>query len=221
MLDYALEFDMVTKNVSREFTMENKPKQEIDEDSADAHIPFTEEEMNKLWENLGVVPYVDLVIIQAYTGLRPQEMGLIKIDNVDLTNHKFIGGMKTNAGINRTVPIQPRLYDMIVSWYDKAIEIGSEYLFFVPFKEPKNKKFSKLSYHNYYARFVKVRDALNLNPEHKPHDPRKHFITMAKKYKVDEYAIKYIVGHRINDLTEDVYTEREDSWLLEEVQKIK
>ena len=42
-----------------------------------------------------------------------------------------------------------------------------------------------------------------------------------KKYKVDEYAIKYIVGHRINDLTEDVYTEREDSWLLEEVQKIK
>ena len=221
MLDYALEFDMVTKNVSREFTMENKPKPEIDEDSADAHIPFTEEEMNKLWGNLGVVPYVDLVIIQVYTGLRPQEMGLIKIDNVDLTNHKFIGGMKTNAGINRTVPIHPRIYDMIVSWYDKAIEIGSEYLFFVPFKEPKNKKFSKLSYHNYYARFVKVRDALNINPEHKPHDPRKHFITMAKKYKVKKYEIKYIVGHRINDLTEDVYTEREDSWLLKKKKKIK
>ena len=62
---------------------------------------------------------------------------------------------------------------------------------------------------------------MELNPEHKPHDPRKHFITMAKKYKVDEYAIKYIVGHSITDLTENVYTDREDSWLLEEMQKIK
>lgn len=221
MLDYALEFDMVTKNVSREFTMEDKPKTEIAEDSTDAHIPFTEEEMHKLWENLDTVPYVDLVIIQAYTGLRPQEMGLIRIDSVDLTNRKFIGGMKTNAGTNRTVPIHPRIYDMIVSWYNKAIEVGSEYLLFVPFKDPKKKKFSKLSYHNYYARFTKVRDTLELNPEHKPHDPRKHFITMAKKYKVDEYAIKYIVGHSITDLTENVYTDREDSWLLEEMQKIK
>ena len=111
--------------------------------------------------------------------------------------------------------------DMIVSWYNKAIEVGSEYLLFVPVKDPKKNKFSKLSYHNYYARFTKVRDTLELNPEHKPHDPRKHFITMAKKYKVDEYAIKYIVGHSITDLTENVYTDREDSWLLEEIQKIK
>lgn len=52
------------------------------------------------------------------------------------------------------------------------------------------------------------------------HD-RKTFITLAKKYKVDEYAIKYIVGHQINDITEKTYTEREFSWLVEEIEKIK
>lgn len=56
---------------------------------------------------------------------------------------------------------------------------------------------------------------------HKPHDGRKTFITLAKKYNVDEYAIKYIVGHSISDLTERVYTDREIDWLKAEMEKIK
>lgn len=43
---------------------------------------------------------------------------------------------------------------------------------------------------------------------------------MAKKYNVDEYAIKYLVGHSINDLTEKVYTDREIRWLKNEINKI-
>lgn len=43
---------------------------------------------------------------------------------------------------------------------------------------------------------------------------------MAKKYKVDEYAIKYMVGHAINDITEKVYTQREVGWLIEELEKV-
>ena len=44
---------------------------------------------------------------------------------------------------------------------------------------------------------------------------------MAKKYGVDEYAIKYIVGHAIPDITERVYTKRENSWLSAEIEKIQ
>jgi hypothetical protein len=47
------------------------------------------------------------------------------------------------------------------------------------------------------------------------------FVTSTKKYGVDEYAIKYIVGHKISDLTEKVYTKREFDWLKEEIEKIK
>lgn len=56
---------------------------------------------------------------------------------------------------------------------------------------------------------------------HRPHDGRKHFVTMAKKYGVDEYAIKYMVGHKISDITEKVYTQREFEWLKDEIEKIK
>lgn len=44
---------------------------------------------------------------------------------------------------------------------------------------------------------------------------------MAKAAGVDEYAIKYIVGHVITDITEKVYTERDIDWLTMEMKKIK
>ena len=67
----------------------------------------------------------------------------------------------------------------------------------------------------------RIRDELKLNPNHRPHDGRTHFVTMAKRYGVDEYAIKYMVGHKISDITEKVYTRREFAWLREEIEKIK
>ena len=52
-------------------------------------------------------------------------------------------------------------------------------------------------------------------------DGRKHFVTKCKDAKVDEYAIKYMVGHKISDITEKVYTAREFEWLRTEIEKIK
>ena len=42
-------------------------------------------------------------------GWRPQELGLIELEKVDLENWEITGGMKTKAGTNRTVPIHPRI----------------------------------------------------------------------------------------------------------------
>ena len=50
---------------------------------------------------------------------------------------------------------------------------------------------------------------------------RKMAVKLAKRYGVDEYAIKYMVGHKISDITEKVYTKREFEWLKEEIEKIK
>ena len=79
----------------------------------------------------------------------------------------------------------------------------------------------KLTYDKYRHRFDKIVEQLKLNEQHRPHDPRNHFITIAKKYKVDEYAIKYMVGHEIQDITEKVYTKRDPEWLKSEIEKIK
>lgn len=64
--------------------------------------------MNKLWNNLYDVDYVDVLLIQCYSGWRPQELGLLKMENVDLENWVIVGGMKTDAGKDRVVPIHPK-----------------------------------------------------------------------------------------------------------------
>ena len=78
-----------------------------------------------------------------------------------------------------------------------------------------------MTYDKYRHRFDDICQALKLNPEHRAHDPRVQFITMAKRYGVDEYAVKYMVGHQIKDVTEAIYTKRKPEWLQTEIRKIK
>ena len=219
MFDYALEYEIVDRNYARTFNIpDNVQKAKTKQTSG--HIPFTQEEIDKLWDNLYKVPYVDIVLIQCYSGWRPQELGLIKLENVDLENGYMIGGMKTEAGENRTVPIHSKIKELVVARYNQAKDMGSEYL--LNCTDTVTHRYSwKLTYDKYRHRFDKIRDQLELNPDHRAHDPRKHFVTMAKKAEVDQYAIKYIVGHKIDDITERVYTQRDPEWLRSEIEKIK
>lgn len=59
-----------------------------------------------------------------------------------------------------------------------------------------------------------------LHMSHKPHDTRHTFITKAKASNMDEYVLKLIVGHAIEDITEKVYTHRTIEQLRYEMQKI-
>lgn len=139
---------------------------------------------------------------------------------MDLENWTFSGGMKTDAGTGRVVPIHSRIRHIVERKYKEALELGSLYLF--NYVNPNARlKSTALTYARYQKGFGMIRDELNLNPDHRPHDGRKHFVTMAKKYKLDEYAIKYMVGHKISDITEKVYTQREFEWLKTEMEKIK
>lgn len=213
MLDYALEYEIVDKNYARTFTLAN------DNPDVNGHIIFTDKEMDKIWENIHL-PYADLIIIQCYSGWRPQELGLIKVEDVDIINWTFRGGMKTEAGKNRIVPIHSKIRPLVKARYDEAISLNSEYLFNCT-DTATHRSNLKLTYDKYRHRFDKIRDQLELNSEHRAHDGRKHFITLCKKYNVDEYAIKYMVGHTISDITEKVYTDRSIDWLKSEIEKIK
>ena len=53
---------------------------------------------------------------------------------------------------------------------------------------------------------MKKKKKLDMN--HTPHECRHTFITIAKSNKMDEYVLKLIVGHAIDDITEKVYTHR-------------
>lgn len=219
MFDYALEYEIVNKNYARTFVISDNILQEREE-AKRGHIPMTDKEIEILWENVDTTWYVDVVLIQCYSGWRPQELGLIRIENVDLENWLFVGGMKTQAGTNRTVPIHSKIRHLVERKYREAIELGSEYLINCTDTQTHRSSLT-FTYDKYQKRFAKIVKELHLDDQHRPHDPRNHFITMAKKYEVDEYAIKYMVGHKIQDITERVYTQREITWLQREIEKIK
>lgn len=219
MLDYALEYELVDRNYSRTFNLSEETIKEIVTVKQE-HMPFTDEEMDLLWQHTDDKMMVDVLLIQCYSGWRPQELGLLELKDVDLENWTFSGGIKTDAGIGRVVPIHSRIRHLVERKYKEAQELGSLYLF--NYTSPSARlKSTALTYARYQKGFGMIRDELKLNPEHRPHDGRKHFVTMAKKYKLDEYAIKYMVGHKISDITEKVYTQREFEWLKEEMEKIK
>lgn len=219
MLDYALEYELVDRNYSRTFNLSEETIKEI-VTVKNEHIPFTDEEMDLLWQHVDDKMFVDVLLIQCYSGWRPQELGLLELQNVDLENWTFRGGIKTDAGIDRVVPIHSKIRHLVERKYKEAQELGSLYLLNYVNLNARSKNTS-LTYARYQKGFSMIRDELNLNPEHRPHDGRKHFVTMAKKYGIDEYAIKYMVGHKISDITEKVYTQREFEWLKEEIEKIK
>lgn len=217
ILDYALEYEIVDKNYARTFKLPDEISIEIEENK-EHHIAFTDEEMGKLWSNQSA-PLVDAILFQCYTGWRPQELCELKISDVNLNEHYIIGGMKTKAGKKRVVPIHPKVQSIALKYFKLAEQNNSEYLFNVPNKwHPE--QIIPLKYDRYYKDYKNIITKLGLNPDHKPHDPRKQFVTMSKKAGIDEYAIKRIVGHTISDITENTYTQRDAAWLYQEVCKI-
>jgi integrase len=216
MLDYALEYEIVDKNYARTFDLSSDIIREK-EASTRGHINFSESEMKILWDNLGKISFVDWILIQCYMGWRPQELAILKTEDVDLENWCITGGMKTDAGRYRTVPIHSRIRPLVQDNYEQALSLGSDRLF----NDPNSIKGGmKITYDKYAGRFQKVISTLNLNGGHRPHDPRTTFVTMAKKAGVDEYVIKILAGHKINDITEAIYTKRDIEWLREELEKM-
>lgn len=218
MLDYALEYEIVRQNYARSFTLPKEISKVVNTPEQ-GHIIFAPNEMKILWEHLDM-PYVDVVLIQCYSGWRPQELGLILLSNVDIHNWTFTGGIKTDAGRERTVPIHVKIRPLVKRWYDLATKQNKKYLFFI--NEENYHKDTQLNYAKYQYRFKKIIKELNLNPEHGAHDPRKQFASMAKESGVDPYAVKLVMGHSFEgDVTEKVYTEVSLGWLTNEIAKIK
>lgn len=218
MFDYALEYEIVDRNYARTFEVSEDIKKEK-EVSKTEHIPFTDEEMKILWDNAGKVKYVDWILMQCYMGWRPQELATLRLDEINLEEWYMCAGMKTDAGKQRIVPVHTKVQGFLKKNYEFALSIGSEYL--LNDKGQTHAGSWKLTYDKYANRFKKVMKELELNPEHRPHDPRKTFITRCKKAKVDEYALKEMVGHSVKDITESTYTVRDVEWLRSDLEKMQ
>lgn len=213
LFDYAVSLEYADHNPAKMFKL---PKAIVTEGrtTAQSHKTFAADEMEKLWKAAEEDSFMKAVVIQCYSGWRPGEMLDLNISDVDVENWTFVGGKKTAAGKNRIVPIHSKIRVFVKYFYDKAKESGSKYLFITADRGV------RLTYDNYLKSFGSKMEKAGLSEGHRPHDPRKFFVTEAKRKKVDEYAIKRIVGHHIDDITESIYTERDVEWLRSEIEKM-
>ena len=204
MLDYAVSNEVIGQNPAKSMILPKNIRNSVNQNVH--HEALVDSELVDLWRTESGTMR-DLILVQCYSGWRPGEILGLKVENVSLKDGIMVGGIKTKAGKDRKVPIHSEIRPIIEKSLVDAKRKGSEFLF-------SNPNGRQISYDKLSKAYAKING-------HKPHDGRKTFVTLAKKYNMDEYAIKYIVGHSISDLTERVYTDREFQWLKEEIEKIK
>lgn len=185
------------------------------------HTTFSESEIKVLWDNLYIINNIDIVLIYIYTGLRPVELLEIKSEDVHLEEKYMIGGVKTEAGKDRIIP----LHDNIIPLVERRLALNNEYLICNKF----NRHYTRAVYTESNWKTL----MLNLNFNHSPHDCRYTFAYLADKVSMNEVCKKIIMGHAVQnknkttfkiggkgDVTRDTYTEKTLSDLLREVNKL-
>lgn len=202
LFGYAMERDIVQKDYSA-FVKVGK-----NERTGSIHKPFTDAEIKILFDNLNLNDLVDTILIMVYTGLRVGELLDILSENVHLNERYMRGGLKTEAGIDRVIPLNKKIIPFVKRWLDK----GTKYLI-----QPDKGKTTYYAYKKLGWDIIMSR----LGFDHLPHDCRHTFATKADEVGMNKLSIKMIMGHASQDITEKVYTHRRIQELVDAVDLLK
>lgn len=199
VFNYAIKYDYVEKNYANFIKYESIKKEE------QLHIPFTHDEIERLWKHNSSI--AELVLIYIYTGLRPIELISIKTKNIFLEEKYMIGGLKTNNGKDRVIP----LHNDIIPLIKKILDKDGNFLLC---------KNSASATYIYYNNITFKRLMSELKMKHLPYDARHTFATLCNEYGLNEFLVKKMMGHSSRDLTKDVYTHATIDRLVDEVNKL-
>ncbi len=111
---YAMENDIVNKNYAEFLILPKK--------SGGVKDCFSDLELKKIENAVGKVPFADCILFMCYTGLRITEfltLNKMSVHNVDGVC-ALTGGIKTDAGKNRVVPIHSKIQPILDEWMGKG-----------------------------------------------------------------------------------------------------
>lgn len=182
-------------------------------EESDMHRPYTINEILVLKK--ADTPEAHIMLIFIYTGVRINELLNINRDNIHIDEKcdddgterlisYMITGSKTKAGKNRIVPIHDDIKQYVIDELLKP-----------------EKRLVDVTYANFTTRTVLIKVNKLLNTHHTMHDTRKTFATLCQMNNLNVYIRKKVLGHRMNDITFDVYTNESKNRLWTEVNKIK
>ena len=197
---YAVDNDIILKNYAANLDpgqtdAPQNPHKVIPVDIMRKLVRYTNQEL------------ADVFAVMLYTGARIDEVLQIKSANVHLDEQYMIGGNKTGAGKERTIPIA----DHIVPIIKRRLMDGGKNLF--SYHTGKRISYDALRYH-----LVKFNSENETDVQ--SHDCRHTFVTAMDKLGVKKALYQKIVGHKGTDVTDSVYTHYSVEEMLEAVNKL-
>ncbi len=152
---------------------------------------FTMDEI-KLLEQMAAsgVAGADAALVLCYTGFRITEFLLLTPASYDSTAHTLTGGIKTEAGKNRLIPIHPKIQPYIDRW----IDMGQAHLYEWNCRRRTAENFRRVL-------FVPLMEQLGRSAA-TPHWCRHTFASMLHQANANELNIKRLMGHSDKDVTE-------------------
>lgn len=201
------------------------------------HQAFSDKEIEILWK-YNDDPVIGMVLIMCYSGFRISEFapenGMQTVIDRENNNCYLQGGIKTEAGRDRIVPIHSAILPLIIRTEDgngNAVYLCGRST--SRFRELMKKKLVEIGI-NTAATQEKSMDKpvskttssdINASNElryHTPHSCRHTFSRLCESYGVNEADRKRMMGHSFgNDITNGVYGHRSVQELALELEKIK
>lgn len=197
---YATQNDICNKNYASFVKLDKVERKEKE--------VFSNSEIQTLFKN-DSIENVDTILILLYTGMRINEMLNLTKFNIDLENNTITGGLKTDAGKNRIIPIHPKIKKYIRNRYEKA----TDKLFY--------KNDNEALTDNYYRKYIyyPILEALNIEKK-TIHCTRHTTATLLTENGADTNAIKQILGHSNYAFTADTYTHVDIEFLQKEINRL-
>lgn len=202
MCQWAIREDLITKNHAKFL--------KLPEEKAREKEIFSAEEIAKLWKNSSD-PTVQIILIMIYTGARIGELFSIEKKNVHLTEGYMVGGLKTEAGRDRIIPIKANIAEFIQELYDAAPDDG----LLIEGRIGLTHRVDHFRNRNYYPTLER------LGIEKKtPHSCRHTFASMMAKADVRPEVLQKILGHSDYATTANIYVHKDISELRDAVARI-
>lgn len=205
LFKYAMEHDIIQKNYS-EFV---KTK---DKDEGTKRTAIPPEDRAKIWKAADAGnPDAEIAMVYLYTGMRPSELLEVKKENVDLAARIMVGGMKTDAGKDRRIP----LHNDILPFVERLMETDGENLI-MRYDKGKTQPMTYPRFNGHH--WQPLMQELGLE-QYTPHYARHTCATMLREAGVADDLRKLILGHASGDIT-DRYTHVTDAMLVEAIDMI-
>lgn len=188
LFEIAVNDDIIPTNYAKAIKLPKarKPKKEI----------FTDLEVHKI-EQLadGGDIWAGTIVILIYTGMRVGELLQLTRFNVDIERWIITGGIKTDAGKDRVIPVHSKIQPYIRYWYDSK---GARLIH-------RDGQSISVDYYRksiYYPTLKRAGIERHLTP----HSTRHTFATLLNRANVQTKHIQDLMGHTDYATTANVYT---------------